>query len=763
MSKFHNPYHFVPVENTNHGEHCLTVKQFEQRELGHYSHAAYHKGKYSGRIVCRLTTTDNLMFIGAEQHRADENQPATTKPFELEKDKPAIPASTLRGLLSSIAETASNSALRVLNDQMLSYRQEMPKSLSAIGMVQTEKNTAGETVYKLLPLSMPTLSETRFGSGLFTFISQDESEKLAYQKMFPEPRLKIYIDYGENDELKNPHAGRTTFALENPKFFNIRLIKHQFEPGGYLIKDHPSLRKPTKHPNFIIGQVIYKSISEELQGMHSIEKVRGIYRILGKRGREDIPQEKKHELFIPYPEGAENLDTFRILPEAIERFEQLADECTKLMEEKAKREGKVFEDMPQAEKEQWLTSLLPYHLKGTNRNDEHEKFGNKLRIKHGDLVYFRPTMQNGEPVVAEVAFSSIWRGRVEDEDGHKASVHDFFAEIDKELLPFNSGRTKISPAELLFGFVENRDEEEQKKHKDKAGLAFAGRVQVSFGQVASNGSYYDNPVTLKILASPKLPCPSMYFKNNRYTQAPYIKKADLNPKQHKPQGRKMYIHHRYESHRGTPPWETSYPHEHANQKTEITPVKEGTQFFFHLDFNNLSEWELGLLCYALRPTADFRHKLGMGKSIGLGTVSIDPIGLFLIDREKRYGGSKDDDIFTAGRYHHAWKDDNIEIPDKLYPQEAKTQNSGDVPSWQSLRDSFKETMSSKIRKPLELLGEPSKVTHSVQTPLREQQLHNPEEKTFSWFTNNDDSRHGQHKMLKPLDEKSTDLPTLDRN
>ena len=39
-----------------------------------------------------------------------------------------------------------------------------------------------------------------------------------------------------------------------------------------------------------------------------------------------------------------------------------------------------------------------------------------------------------------------------------------------------------------------------------------------------------------------------------------------------------------------------------------------------VDFDNLSPRELGLLLYALKPAEGFRHKLGMGKPIGLGGV-----------------------------------------------------------------------------------------------------------------------------------------------
>ena len=58
---------------------------------------------------------------------------------------------------------------------------------------------------------------------------------------------------------------------------------------------------------------------------------------------------------------------------------------------------------------------------------------------------------------------------------------------------------------------------------------------------------------------------------------------------------------------------------------------------FHVDFDNLDDTELGLLLYALRPKDTFRHKLGLGKRLGLGSVRIDPLAVFYVDRQQRYG------------------------------------------------------------------------------------------------------------------------------
>lgn len=199
----------------------------------------------------------------------------------------------------------------------------------------------------------------------------------------------------------------------------------------------------------------------------------GILRILGKEHRKDMPKDKKHELFIPVPlEFAENFeqfiqiaDAFTISPEAIKRFHELADQRTITQKN----------DRP-VHKEEYL----PYHLKGTKRLPEYFRPQNEdesyqVRLKQGDLVYFRPDDTHHDSV-AEVSFSSHWRGRVE-KDQQAAKVFDFF---DPNLLPFNSARNSLSPAELLFGFIEG---ENAQGEKPENALAFAGKVRIDTGRL----------------------------------------------------------------------------------------------------------------------------------------------------------------------------------------------------------------------------------------------------------------------------------------
>ena len=55
----------------------------------------------------------------------------------------------------------------------------------------------------------------------------------------------------------------------------------------------------------------------------------------------------------------------------------------------------------------------------------------------------------------------------------------------------------------------------------------------------------------------------------------------------------------------------------GKMQTSICLVPANLVFIFRIRFDNLSRRELSLLLYSLRPAELFRHKLGMGKSIGL--------------------------------------------------------------------------------------------------------------------------------------------------
>ena len=704
---FHNPYHFVPVTapDTNH---WLEKKRLREGTM-HDSHAIYRQRNdkkepiQHGRIICRLET-ETPMFIGTESR---SGEPAEIEPYRLNGET-AIPATSLRGLISSLVETASNSALRVLDNGLLSYRRTVEQALSNIGVIVRRPDG-----WYLIPLEDP------------------QRLKNAYT----DPDMAAFI------------AAQDTWTPDRGGIFYR-------PPNGSGIPDQ--IPGNGKRP--------------------------GILRILGKENRVDqIPNTKIHELFIPVPDEfvkkfekfAQESEAQKITPGVIKRFEALADQRTESQNAADKRAELGLVERLSDE------ARLPFHLKGTRRNDGKVKPDDryKLRLKHGDLVYFRS--EKKQPV-AEIAFSAIWRGRVES-GAHALTVHNFF---DQELRPFYGKREYISPAELMFGFVQDDRNSLMEKTRDKGpSLAFAGKVHISAGTLGPGmpKDPHDDWVPLKILASPKLPSPALYFKQRRGENT-YIAKQDLKTTQHDPHGRKQYLHtlrkrdDRMAVQKLTPkgetatggqalwPWQSARPEDDVNQKVRIQPIKKSTVFYFYVDFDNLSEWELGLLCYGLRPDDDFRHKLGMGKPIGLGSVRIDPVALRFIDRKQRY---KQDDIDGARYNGGGWLDEQYRTELETIPEYA-TNISGQAKSPLEHRDYFIPTMDPAIRRALLLLGDPSNIKAPVHYP--QVRGYDIEDKTYQWFVANDsgsgtgeNSLRAKEDTLEPLNDNSEAMPTLKRH
>ena len=132
----------------------------------------------------------------------------------------------------------------------------------------------------------------------------------------------------------------------------------------------------------------------------------------------------------------------------------------------------------------------------------------------------------------------------------------------------------------------------------------------------------------KILSSPKPTTFQHYLKqnsNNKETLLHWNSETNIR-------GYKYYWH------RDNHDWSVSdSERDSINEKllTVIIPVKPGVEFKGRIRFENLSEVELGALLFVLELPTNHYHKLGMGKPLGLGSVSIKP-KLFVSDRKQRY-------------------------------------------------------------------------------------------------------------------------------
>jgi CRISPR-associated protein (TIGR03986 family) len=734
---FRNPYYFVPaVEEIPQSIESPKDEPLGGKRLGHRTFDRYHEDTLSGRIVGRLTMVGPVVIGGRQTQDANDGY-KRIHPFE-RNGEPAIPASTLRGCISSVAEAASNSALRVLDDTYYSRRVMMDEvgdkveDFSAMGIIVEQD---GEL--RLRPLALPTLKKT--GGQTHYVVPQ------RYRVMFPAPqagtvpelRFKAYC-YKKQSLSSAPNA----YSQEHPNYYYAKLT------GSYNIDQ---THKISGNGGHVVGNGILLGLNASADPApappegESGEFIRGILRVLSSHGRSDIPESKKHELFIPYPIEMEQSPTFEIEKEALNRFQRLAED------RKTENERRKDTEL----------SSLPYALKGSQPFMQRSV---PYRLKAGDIVFFVPDSTGNK--VAKLWISQIWR----EEIGHK--THEFFSKINAELLPYSKERNHITPAEALFGFVEVNE----KGKTDTATRALASRIRFSEARLihAPDGGCYHPETRLKILASPKPPCPSFYFRRNNLPNNPtprncYVAKRELNINQFRPQGRKFYLNHVIDA-KLAGKYRTRHP-EDAKNKNKATPLKEGCQFVFRVDFDNLSAWELGLLLYSIKPSEEFHHKIGMAKALGLGTIQMEVAGIFYVDRHRRYTGKgfTDDRGALCPRYSNCWVQTDLRTQrEKFFSADEIAaigglgllpDNHGNAP--QMLKNKFADGMTPSIRKALLKVGQPG--VGNVKPPLAAGQQ-DEEAETFQWFQNNDGPKAKERQGLVPLEYgDETSIPLLNNN
>ncbi|MCI5133052.1 MAG: hypothetical protein D3904_16440, partial [Candidatus Electrothrix sp. EH2] len=197
QNTFHNPYHFIPVKPPTR-EELATWLPKEKLSDPRHSHTFYRQETedeagnssplHHGRMICRLTT-ETPLFIGAEGGKRKERDPAEPNdvPNYCLNGELAIPATSLRGMISSLAEAASNSALRVLDNSVLSFRKTADNALREIGLLVK----AGEELF-ILPLSNANnayrLKHAYTKQAMMRFLEDKQSWSPQYNQVYYHPR-----------------------------------------------------------------------------------------------------------------------------------------------------------------------------------------------------------------------------------------------------------------------------------------------------------------------------------------------------------------------------------------------------------------------------------------------------------------------------------------------------------------------------------------------------------------------------------------------
>lgn len=808
---FYNPYHFVPatgqVTDADGNSNGVATEPFESIRDGNSPHPARHDrwnaDAYTGRMVCRLTLERPTLVGGEQADDPDDpddpkhkHRPKTVTPYQRRiKGKngkterwPAIPGSSLRGLIAGMAEALSQSALRVLDNTPYSFRYKLGKddehALSALGYL-VPAPAGKDRKYDLVPVALPTLDRgiTKAPEGTFVVPA---TWQVAFRGHRWIDALPAYIDGYESSgagpdgvrlqsdtflDRHQPASGSCAPGAAHWWYARIpstRLDKPLTEglsdsleafgnPLLYCKSTYDQrrnqewdrwllgLRLPRDH-NAIIDAEHYHSLEDNHKALY----VRGILRVLGIEERADeIPNTKKHELFIPMPEDKPET-RIPVPDEVIDTFESIAGM-------------------------RWQASKgeHPFHLQGRPRETA-------VKATPHELYFF--DLKSGEAVVSELSVSAVWRRAVGDRSQQRQDrPHDFFAQVNRHLPPLTGNpndpdapaQRALTPAELLFGVVA------ENKHADQVNAAaLASRVRVHDALTLRKPKMAQTSIILKTLSSPKAPSPALYFTPHPRPnasgpeQASAIAKAKLNKVDHRPQGRKVYLHHPLSGFNAADPsqWTCAsheQQHDHLRRRCQPLQPEPDNPFWFHIDFDNLDRAELTLLLAALRPDDRFRHKLGLGKPLGLGTVHIEPVALCLTDRQKRYGRH----ALEQPRYHKIQRTAAADpaVIEQRWPREAAAMQAGAEQmaalDWASLPDMDPRLIDRSALQVLCKLGDPAQVAseHQVTTPLTREQLQGalaqPEQETFKWFVANDDQPMEMRQALIPVDPDNP-LPLL---
>lgn len=285
--------------------------------------------------------------------------------------------------------------------------------------------------------------------------------------------------------------------------------------------------------------------------------------------------------------------------------------------------------------------------------------------KTGCLIEGHPifyVIQNGEAHF--FGHSPNFRVPSINSNGTESKISDFLpSEIEK--------LSAIDYPETLFGYVQKQI---TAKQGDKI-CAYASRIFVTDALLTTSHKNIwlsQHSIVPKILATPKPTAFQHYLTQQEPDQLAQLDHYG-SPPPHKTvlRGYKLYWHHDNKTaaqliakHPGedrTADPKTGSQFEQINgkwkvkakskQHTQFKPVNSDIEFKFKVHFENLSDKEVGALCWILQPFGEegktYCHSLGMGKPLGMGAVELKA-ELHLLNRIKRYSSLFESNSWQTG-------------------------------------------------------------------------------------------------------------------
>lgn len=544
----------------------------------------------TGKITCSLETFSPLFISSAEGIEQRQNHNA----YEFFKiaGKPAIPGSSLRGMLRSVFEAVTNSCFSNLSDARLSYHLEPAKALKLVP-ARIEGNGNGTLELRLLP----GFTELRPGKR------PEGPQYAAWAPLY----LSNMLRPSRNAQSNLPYGSRTDLALNGFEhktqcWARLRLLEH-----------------PQRHFKFWNVEQLAKT-EDQLDPLRDGERKAQGYLCITNQNIEN----KHDERFFFCGEGLERAKVIPLSDKAEKDYLILIRDYQDRHRDSVQRRRRDHKNPELPDGDDPAFSRFIVH--------ENES----KALQHGDLVY---AMLNENREAEFIVPMSVPRVAYDNSIATllpKLNVakplpkkpHDHsITEPSHSPLKACDHYEELCPACRVFGWVHQLED----KNKGDTGkrVAYAGRVQISHADLKHDkGTLPETP--LAILSSPKPTTTSFYLADGEQQARADI---DYDTSGALLRGRKFYRHHKRAV-------EENYFRAGGRCDDQNRTVRDalapGAQFEFSIHFQNLAPLELGALLWALEMDRQCFHRLGFAKPLGFGSVKITVQDLQVLDPKQRY-------------------------------------------------------------------------------------------------------------------------------
>jgi len=578
---------------------------------------------HSGAITCKLKTLGPVFIADTEANyfnmpEYDQGKGNYHKNYGFFRinDTPAIPGSSLRGMISHIFETLTHSCFRIMDSgKKLSWRMkvdpELLKEFKPGRIIYDEKNKT----YRMEELT----------GGIKTRRNREQ-----FQDDRILPRVPVY----EAPELLKNHNNITEASKKMRD--NSDKIREQL---ATVFKDKDKKCRPIHEPphgvDFIVTDFFNGNVDGYFQftGFNKMEKKE--LASLDNENRPENIEKLPDKLTLPMHNNVRcdgTTSTYRgrdpkdkMVPYyAAEdgKFLYIVDKRCERIFLKKRNSSQTSREIPKSTIRRYK-QLLEEYKANAKRNEIPKIFQTILsdpdKVEegglHGTLVFFR-LANNKVKDIAPVRICRIVSEQPLVNKFHNKSLkpcthicHDNCDEcpetcksVDEYFTPHPQG---LCPACHLFGTP-----------------YYKGRVSFGIAELKTdtpNWLIFDNGkkgkgFTLPLLEKPR-PTWSM---PEEYSEIP---------------GRKFYVHHSDTVEmlkKNQPNTGSSEELKISKNNRTIEALGKDNEFEFTVNYHNLRDWELGQLLYSLELEEGLAHKLGMAKAFGFGSVSISVTDLNIL-------------------------------------------------------------------------------------------------------------------------------------